>query len=377
MRLRFKNMSPRAAAAFAAAVLLPSALVAQVSYAPILALDYSVTGVRGTTTNSANQDVVYTGDGPGRQGLLYVGNLFGGGTTNVLNAFGGAGTTNTILYSADTPAFNPSIGSNNIRAVGTYNTLTNGSQIFGALYTGTAAGSGTWMNLQVPNEVAGTTVTNTVPHSVMGDLVVGNFNTAGSNANIPGSGFIYNMVSSNYSMVNLPGGRITTLYGVWQNGIGSSSYTMIGGTAEPLGLTKALIVNYDSVSTIFSSLTEYVITNGADVSHFEGITGVDGGFNVGGMSGEVTNGLSTGEWFGFIATNGAGFATNVGWTSLFYPGSTSTSVDTVYGNYVMGIFIDSGAGGEQPYVATIPEPSSLALLLLGAGGLSLWLRRRA
>ena len=225
--------------------------------------------------------------------------------------------------------------------------------------------------------MAGTTVTNTVPHSVMGDLVVGNFNNAGSNANIPGSGFIYNMVSSNYSMVNLPGGRITTLYGVWQNGIGSSSYTMIGGTAEPLGLTKALIVNYDSVSTIFSSLTEYVITNGADVSHFEGITGVDGGFNVGGMSGEATNGLSTGEWLGFIATNGAGFATNVEWTSLFYPGSASTSVDTVYGNYVMGVFIDSGAGGEQPYVATIPEPSSLALLLLGAGGLSLWLRRRS
>ena len=82
-------MSPRAAAAFAAAVLLPSALVAQVSYAPILALDYSVTGVLGTTTNSANQDVVYTGDGPGRQGLLYVGNLFGGGTTNVLNPLAG------------------------------------------------------------------------------------------------------------------------------------------------------------------------------------------------------------------------------------------------------------------------------------------------
>ena len=336
-----------------------------------------MTGVRGTTTNSANQDVVYTGDGPGGQGLLYVGNLFGGGTTNMLNAFGGAGTTNTLLYSADTPAFTPSIGSNNIRAVGTYNTLTNGSQIFGALYTGTAAGSGTWMNLQVPDVVAGTTVTNTVPHSVMGDLVVGNFNNAGSNANIPGSGFIYNMVSSNYSMVNLPGGRITSLYGVWQNGIGSSSYTLIGGTAELLGLTKALIVNYDAVSTDFSSLTEYVITNGADVSHFEGITGVDGGFNVGGMSGEVTNGLSTGEWFGFIATNGAGFDTNVGWTSLFYPGSASTSVDTVYGNYAMGVFFDAGAGGEQPYVATVPEPSSLALLLLGAGGLGLWLRMRA
>lgn len=369
-------MFPSAPAAFAAAVLLPSMLVAQVTYDPILAVDYSVTGVRGTTTSSDNPDVVYTGDGPGGEGLLYVGNLFGGGTTNVLNAFGGVGTTNTLLYGPDTPAFNPSIGSGNIRAVGTYNTLTNGSQLFGALYTGPAAGSGTWLNLQVPNEVAGGTVYDTIPHSVMGDLVVGNFNIVGSNSS-PGSGFIYNMVSSNFSTINLPGGRITSLYGVWQNGIGSSAYTLIGGTAEPLGLTKALIVNYDAVTSDFTHLTEYVITNGANVSHFEGITAAAGGFNVVGMTGVVTNGLSTGEWFGFIATNSTGFVPEVEWISLFYSGSDSTTANTVYGNYAMGVFIAAGAGGEQPFVATIPEPSSLVLLLLGGAGLGLWLRVRA
>lgn len=172
--------------------------------------------------------------------------------------------------------------------------VTSGSQLFGALYTGTVAGSGTWLNLQVPDGVAGGTVYDTSPYSVMGDLVVGNFNIVGSNAS-RGSGFIDNIVSSNYSTLNLPGGRITSLCGVWQNGTGSSSYTLIGGTAETLGLTKALIVNYDAVSANFSDPTEYVITNGADVSHLEGITGADGGFNVVGVTGVVTNGLSTGE----------------------------------------------------------------------------------
>lgn len=84
------------------------------------------------------------------------------------------------------------------------------------------------------------------------------------------------MVSSNFATINLPGGRTTSLYGVWQNGIGSSSYTLIGGTAEPLGLTKALIVNYDSVAASFTNLTEYVIAPGAVVSHFEGVTAADG-----------------------------------------------------------------------------------------------------
>jgi hypothetical protein len=121
------------AALFAAFTLLVSASHAQVSYQPILGLDYSVTGVRGTTTSRSGQDVVFTGNGPGKQSLLYVGYLFGGGTTNVLNAFEGVSTTNTLLYGPDTPAFNPSIGTGNIRAVGTYNQTNTGNQLFGAL----------------------------------------------------------------------------------------------------------------------------------------------------------------------------------------------------------------------------------------------------
>ena len=132
-----------------------NAAPAQVTYQTILGVDYSVTGVRGLTTNGNDQNVVYTGNGPGGQGLLYAGNLFGGGTTNVLNAFAGSGTTNTLLYGPDTPAFNPSIGAGNIRAVGTYNRTNTGNQLFGALYTGPAAGGGTWTNIQVPDNVAG------------------------------------------------------------------------------------------------------------------------------------------------------------------------------------------------------------------------------
>lgn len=346
---------------------------AQVSYQPILGVDYSVTGVRGMTTSVTNQDIVYTGNGPDGQGLLYVGNLFGGGATNVLNAFGGVGTTNTLLYGPDTPAFNPSIGIGNIRAVGTYNsTASTNNQLFGALYTGPAAGGGVWLNIQVPDAVAGGTVYDTIPHSVMGDLVVGNFSIVGTNAS-PGSGFIYNLVSSNYQTINLPGGGTTSLYGVWQNGVGSSSYTMIGGTAVTDGLTKALIMSFDSLSLSFSNITELSIEPDAFLSHFEGITATDGGFNVVGMTAD-TNGV--GEWFGFIATNSSGFTTNVQWTSLEYPGAETTTANTVYGNYAIGVFAASGAGGEQPYVATIPEPSTLAMLLLGAGVIGWWKRRR-
>lgn len=346
---------------------------AQVTYQAILGVDYSVTGVRGLTTDAQDGNVVYTGNGPGGQGLLYTGNLFGGGVTNTLNAFGGVGTTNTLLYGPDTPAFNPAIGAGNIRAVATYNLAGSGNQLFGALYTGPAGGGGTWLNIQVPDSVAGGTVYNTIPHSVMGDLVVGNFNIVGTNASA-GNGFIYNMANSNYSTVNLPGGQLTSLYGVWQNGVGSTSYTLVGGTAAPLGLTRALVVNYDSASTNFSGQAEYVISPGAVVSHFEGITAADGGFNVVGMTAVATNSPSTGEWFGFIATNGSGFSTNVEWTSLFYPDSETTTANTVYGNYAMGVFGASGAGGEQPYVATIPEPSAAALFLLGAGATGFFVR---
>jgi hypothetical protein len=357
-----------------ATMLLPlAAASAQVTYQPILEVDYSVTGVRGQTTNGADLNVVYTGNGPGGQGLLYVGNLFGGGTTNVLNAFGGVGTTNSLLYGPDTPAFNPSIGAGNIRAVGTYNTTNTGNQLFGALYTGTAAGVGTWLDIQMPDAVAGGEVYNTIPHSVMGDLVVGNFNIVGSNAS-PGSGFIYNMSNSSYQTINLPGGGTTSLYGVWQNGIGSSSYTLIGGTAVTAGLTKALIMGFDSSNLSFTNITEIAIAPDAFLSHFEGITAAEGGFNVVGMT-TSTNGA--GEWFGFIATNGSGFSTNVQWTSLEYPDADTTTANTVYGNYAIGVFVDSGAGGEQPYVATVPEPSTFALLLLGAGVAGWWVRRRS
>lgn len=351
---------------------------AQVSYQPILNVGDSVTGVRGSTTDPTDPNVVYTGNSPGN-GLLYVGNLNGTGTSYVLNAFGGVNTTNTLLYGPDTHAFNPSIGAGNIRAVGTYNTLTSGSQLFGALYTGPAAGGGTWSNIQVPDSVAGGTVSDTIPHSVMGDLVVGNYNIpSGTNAT-PGSAFIYNIRSSTYSLVNLPGGETTSLYGIWQNGIGSASYTLVGGTASVAGLNQGLIMNYNSSTLEFSNITRFAIGSTNIETHFEGISGVAGGYSVVGMT--LNGGVGLGEYYGFIATNNDGtFNTNAEWTSIYYPGSDSTTANTVYGTNAIGVFIDSGAGGERPYVATvgaIPEPAPCFLVGVGALALLIAFRRKS
>jgi hypothetical protein len=354
-----------------------ASLKAQVSYQAILNVGDSVTGVRGSTTDPTNPNIVYTGNSPGN-GLLYIGNLNGTGTSYVLNAFGGVNTTNTLLYGPDTYAFNPIIGADNIRAVGTYNTLTNGSQVFGALYTGPATGGGTWSNIQVPDSVAGGTVSDTIPHSVMGDLVVGNYNIpSGTNAT-PGSAFIYNIRSSSYSLVNLPGGATTSLYGIWQNGIGSDSYTLVGGTASVAGLNQGLIMNYNSLTLEFSNITRFAIGSTNIETHFEGISGVAGGYSVVGMT--LNGGVGLGEYYGVIATNNDGtFNTDTAWTSIYYPGSDSTTVNTVYGTNAIGVFINSGAGGERPYVATvgaIPEPSTYALFGLGALALVVAYRRK-
>ena len=92
-------------------------------------------------------------------------------------------------------------------------------------------GSGIWLSIQVlgdPFDPVG----DTIPHSTMGNLAVGNFDLQSAPA--AGAGFIYNLSnpSAPWSTFNL-GGYSTTFYGVWQNGGSSSTkYTIVGGISD-------------------------------------------------------------------------------------------------------------------------------------------------
>ncbi len=68
----------------------------------------------------------------------------------------------------------------NITAVGCYTTLESGAKQIGLLYQGTVAGVGTWTTLTPPEDLF-PSVENTIAHSTMGGLVVGNTtNNSGS-----------------------------------------------------------------------------------------------------------------------------------------------------------------------------------------------------
>lgn len=100
------------------------------------------------------------------------------------------------------------------------------------MYTGPLSGtsnSANWTgNLDVPSSIAGGAVLNTIPHSTMGNFVVGNYDLA-SSPTTTGNAFIYNISANSWTVLDI-GSKTndTTVYGIWQNGIGSTSYTLAG-----------------------------------------------------------------------------------------------------------------------------------------------------
>ena len=341
-----------------------------------------VTGVRGT----ANGRVVLTGSaatGSGTQAapFLYQGRLTSaaGAAVSVLTpAF--PGVTSATFYGPDTHSFNPTtIPSGQIRAVGSYQSSSAPAGVLnqGMIYLGRGSGSGgSWTSIKVPADGTHTVghvracrkvqvncfVMDTIAHSTMGDLVVGNYDL---NPSVPGgvasgNAFIYNMTRHQWTLLELGGSlsNETTLYGIWQNGgDGSPKYTLAGGSSAR-GTQQGFLMNYNERTGTFGKPKYYSYGNHpALFTHFDGITAVPGGFNL------VAIGSAQAASLAFIPVNARNgsfgtarwYPVNVATSPLCSGGCIIVTGNTVYRNRVMGLYIPANSIAINTYLATVPR----------------------
>ena len=306
-----------------------------------------VTGVRGWT----GPDVVLTGssvvDG-GTVAMLYVGPLAPTEASGIyLNppSFTGQEVTTSTFYGPDTFLFNPSLGEGNVRAVGSYQYSGSGTYNHGMLYEGPPAGGGSWTQIDVPSSaVGGAAVWNTIPHSNMGDLVVGDYDLEDRPASA--NAFLYDVEKASWTIFDFEGCSLTTAYGIWQNGVGSESYTIVGGTRDGRGVNRGFVVGYDRTTGTFANLKLYSAMNRPGLlTHFEGITATPTGFHLAGMTANCA-------LLAAIEVDPDGSFSDAIWTAYNYPESALTTGNTVYQNTLMGVFAVSGVKGVQSYAAT-------------------------
>jgi len=322
------------------------------------------TGVRG----AGGQDVYVTGiwnHTNVSSGLLYVGPLSGGGNSGswtVLNYPNSPGVTvkNTSLYGPD------GLPSGHVRLVGSYTTSspTPPPLNHGLLYEGPPDGSGTWQTIDYPNP-PGQQVQNTIAHSTMGGLVVGNFDTDTD----PGSAFVYNIATATWFPLRQflpPNVHVLTItaYGIWYNG--GTSYTIAGGYSDPgfPGLDQhSYLLNWDTATQppTLSGWMTYDFDNGhrVEISHFDGITSDNkGGYY---LTGTWEGEAHVGAFFAHVPRTPHRPFGDARWRDIEYPSFPRHRVDvttgnTVFENIVLGIFTsvpDPGAGVLQGYVANV------------------------
>jgi hypothetical protein len=339
-----------------------------------------VTGVRGTTNGKVILTGSHaTGDGTNTKPFLSQSPLTGAARSVSVLTPPFPGFETGSFYGPDTNTYNPdNIPAGQVRAVGSYRTSPpDGVLNHGMIYLGPVSGrGGSWTTIDVPadgtdtvggvracpSDEPGCMVMDTIAHSTMGDLVVGNYDLSLGNGE-SGNAFIYNMSTQQWTLLQLGGSLAsgTTLYGIWQNGgAGSPSYTLAGGSmahgSSPNGNMRAFLMNYNEQSGAFGKPRFYTYGNGpARNTHFDGITAVPGGFNLATISSAQASSMA---FVPLTSRSGAfGQATwypiNVAASRLCSPdGCSMVTANTVYQNNVMGLYVRSGTPGT--YLATVP-----------------------
>jgi len=225
----------------------------------------------------------------------------------------------------------------NIQVVGNYMTEQTGTAALGCIYQGPLDGTGKWTTL-LPT--ADQPVLNTIAHSTMGHLAVGNYDTQLNE----GRAFIYDIKSNIYYDIIKDDAESITAYGIWHNG--DSSYTICGGYTDIHAATQinvGYLVDWDNERHTLRHWRSYNYDNDpgkAVITHFDGITSDgNGGYNL------------TGDWVG-VDSNKFGFQAHIKrnkchrfnrhatWAPINYPGYALTSGNSVDRDVVIGVYTD-------------------------------------
>ena len=301
----------------------------------------SLTGIRGVDNST---DVYITGAtivGSTYIAQLYKGPLTGGGTYYTMPYPSAAGFTvsSTNSYSAD------NLANGAVNLVGSYTTTQNANQQ-GFIYTGPVTNNPTsgFATLSYPG------ARQTVPHSVMSDLVVGGYETPLGKLRA----FIYQISTGQFTDLKVvtDANNAVTAYGVWHNG--GTSYTIVGGYTDISTKEQAYILDYDSSTGVITNTTSYTYNNQASaLTHFEGITtNSNGGYYLAGF-GQVTSGGAVSCALVNMTRTTSGFTTTPSWVQAVFPGATTQYANTVYQNNLLGTYFP-GPIALNGYVANIP-----------------------
>lgn len=323
----------------------------------IFSAETFVTGVRadhgGNVILTGNQVIAGTGN---TQAMLYKGPMLDtslGQVYPLTPVFAGEEVISSTFYGPNTSVFDRGIGLGEVRAVGSYVAAgEDGVRNRGMIYEGPVNGvGGRWMQVDVPSTLTGgKTVANTILHSNMGDLAVGNYDLQGQAASA--NAFIYNMRTGEYRIFDQAFGgtdQLTTVYGIWQDEADSSRYTIVGGSKSGIGVNQAYVARYDALTDTFSDIRYYSYEGRPEaVTHFEGITAVPGGYN-------LVATTDKGAAFASITVRDDGSFSQAQWTLNNMPGADLTTGNSVFQNIVMGIYQQEGTGGTNSYAGTVNQ----------------------
>lgn len=319
-----------------------------------------LTGVRHV--DNRDEDIVYISGfyvplvEANTTGFVYKGCLCGNGHWHNLNHPPVNGQpTITNLYGP-----NNGKHKDTIQVVGNY-TVQNQTGAFGCLYEGKLDGSGHWTTIIPPFG----NVINTICHSTMGGLIVGNYDTN----IVQGKAFIYDIKHKRYLDITNHHAVSITAYGIWLNSNADDDnckdkdanryYTICGGFTNKALINVAYLVDFDKKRGCLKNWRIYNYNNDPHktlITHFDGITiGKDNKtYNLTGQTQEKGE-LIPHAFYAQVKRHKHNdkFKRRAKWCQVAYPHKLVTTGNTVYKKWVIGVYIQANDSSVDGYVSYV------------------------